>query len=967
MRGPLFLAASIAIVGTVGGQEAAVAVGHFRVDVWRAEHGMPSNVVSRVARSDDGYLWIGTPAGLARFDGVRFTTFDHRNTPLFAGCVDGAIQPMGENRRGNALWIVTDRELVRYAGGRFVRDAVLDDSVVGESIAGLAEDSSGTVWAITDHGRLLRRQDGRLVTVPISGLPRAAGQSIVADDSGQLWLGFLGEGLVVVRPGPGTLRRILPGENVSAIARDRDGSVWAGTTTGVVHIASGRITRLRIAGAAPYAPVTSLGADADGSLWIGTEGNGIFWYAAGHLTAVTAQSGLISNDDITSVFVGPRAVWVGTRHGLNRYRAVNLSPLTTRNGSPTNAPGAIAIDRAGALWVAARTGGLYRRAHADSGAFVAIAPAMLSSDVVTSIAVGADSALWMGRVRAGLLRYRTGTWRTYPTGPVNAVLAARSGAIWIATGAGLERLWHEQVTRYSGLADTVILCLAEDRHGVIWAGTRVGLSRIDSTTTNYPMGAVATLYADASGAVWAGTPGGLTRTSGGRSVTLRRDQGLAPDVVTAIVGDGSGHLWLAGVGGVTRVPLAQLDAVADGRSARLDSVLTLTPVDGLPSTDMAIGAQWPTATTASGELWLAMERGLVSFDPTRIQPDAEPPRVYLERVEIDGTPAPLDTPLTIGPGARRLDFQYTGVSLRDGARVRFRYRLDGFDKAWVEAGATRTASYTNLAPGQYRFHVTARGADGPWTAAEAEVGMRIIPPFYRTPWFIIGSALAAAGLVAIVLRARRRVLEARFAAVLAERTRLAREIHDTLLQGFTGVALSLRAATRRLDGSDGSTRPLDEVLSLAQETLVDARKAVWDLRTPGESDGAFPSVLEHAARLTVSGAELPVVWSVSGRPRALGARAEGVLLKVCQEALANAVKHASAHRVWVALTYERRRARLTVRDDGCGFVVDPSGRSYAGHWGLLGMRERAEQINGRLRVASVEGTGTEVSLTVPYA
>jgi signal transduction histidine kinase/ligand-binding sensor domain-containing protein len=955
MRGSLLLAAAIACASVAHGQEAAVAVGRFRVDAWRAEHGMPSNVVSRIAESGDGYLWMGTAAGLTRFDGVRFATFDH-----------DATKPMHEDRQG-ALWIATDRGLVRYADGRMVRDAVLDDSIVGEMIAGLTEDSSGTLWALTDHGRLLRRVGGRLATVSIGGLPKGAGQAIVAGDSGQLWLGFEGAGLAIVRPTQGTVTRLLPGESVGSILRASDGTFWIGTSTGVAHIASGRITRVRVAGAAPYAPVTSLGEDRDGGLWIGTRGNGLYRYAAGHLTPITARSGLLSNDDVTCVFVGTRGnVWVGTRHGLNRFRAVQMSPLTTRNGLPTDAPGAIAIDRSGALWMAARTGGLYRRAHADSGAFV-----LLSPDVVTSIAVAADSTVWMGRLRSGLLRYRAGTWRTYATGPVNAVLAARSGSVWIATNAGLERLWQDRLTTYRGLADSVVLCLAEDQRGAIWAGTRRGVSRIDSTITSYRTGAVATLHGDAGGGVWAGTPDGVTRISGGRLVTLGREQGLAPDIVTAIAEDGRGHLWFAGLGGLTRVSLAELNAVADstanGRRAKLDSVLMFTPVDGLPSPDVAIDAEWPTAMTRGGELWFAMERGLVSFDPLEIHVDEEPPRVHVEGVTIDGNPAPVDAPLTIGPGARRLDFQYTGVSLRDGRRVRFRYRLDGFDTAWVDAGTVRAASYTNLAPGQYRFHVSARGADGPWNPAEAGVALRITPPFYRTPWFVIGSAITAVALVAAALRARTRVLEARFAAVLAERTRLAREIHDTLLQGFTGVALSLRAATRRLDASDGATQPLDDVLVLAQKTLVDARKAVWDLRTPFEGDGAFPVALENAARLTVAGAALPFEWAVSGRPRPVGPQAESVLLRVCQEALANTVKHASASRAWVALAYERRAVRLTVRDDGCGFAVDPSRRSYAGHWGLLGMRERSEQVNGTFRVVSAEGRGTEVSLTVPYA
>jgi signal transduction histidine kinase len=246
------------------------------------------------------------------------------------------------------------------------------------------------------------------------------------------------------------------------------------------------------------------------------------------------------------------------------------------------------------------------------------------------------------------------------------------------------------------------------------------------------------------------------------------------------------------------------------------------------------------------------------------------------------------------------------------------------------------------------------------------VAFRVLPPFYLTPWFLIAAAIGTVVLVVAALRARTRVLEARFAAVLAERTRLAREIHDTLLQGFAGVALSLRAATRRLNAPAEYTKPLDDVLALAQRTIADARQAVWDLRAPALVEGSFTSALENAARQTLAAGGLQLDWTVSGRPRALSPDVESVLLRTAQEALTNTVKHASAQRSCLALVYERRVVRLTVRDDGCGFRVDPSYRSYAGHWGLLGMRERVEQAHGTLRVMSEEGKGTEVSLAVPY-
>ncbi len=970
----------VALAGVARAQETVAAVDHYRVDVWRAEHGLPVNVVLRVAQSGDGYLWLATTNGATRFDGVRFTTFDHSNTPAFDRRIDYAIQPMLGDRDG-ALWIATDRELVRYDNGRFTRDAALNDSVVGEAIAGLTEDSSGTLWALTDHGLLLRH-GSHLTPVAISGLPKAAGQAIVAGDSGQLWLGFAGYGLITVRPRQGTMTRVVPDENIGAILRARDGTIWAGTTTGIVHVTAGRVERVRVAGAGRYAGVTALGEDRDGGLWIGTQGNGLYRYDAGRLTQLTSDEGLLTNDDVLCIYVDAQgSIWVGTRHGLNRFHSVGMSALTRRNGLPNGAPGAIAIDRSGALWMAPRTGGLYRRTHADSGAFVSLRP----TDIVSSIAVAPDSSVWIGRRESGVLRYHSGSWRAYPTGPASALLADHSGGIWIATAAGLQRLWHDQLTTYTardGLADSVVSTLMEDGHGVIWASTSRGLSAIDvqagdrPTITSYRvadgLGAsvVTTLLATTDGAVWAGTVGGLTRIAGGRLVTIRSENGLVPELVTAMTEDGSGHVWLAGFRGLRRVPLAELNAITDsvahGHRARLGLVPTFMPADGLPSPEIAVGVQSPIATAPNGRLWFAMERGLVSFDPSEVSENTDPPVVHIEGVTIDGVPAPAVPALTIGPHTRRLEFDYTAVSLREGLHLRFRYRLRGFDTTWVDAGAARTASYTNLSPGRYQFRVAARTPDGPWGANDAAVAFRVLPPFYLTPWFLIASAISTILVVVAVYRARTRVLETRFAAVLAERTRLAREIHDTLLQGFAGVALSLRAATRRLNAPAEYTKPLDDVLALAQRTIADARQAVWDLRAPALAEGAFTAALEHAARRTLAGSGVELDWSVAGRPRALGPEVESALLRVCQEALTNTVKHASAQRAGVVLTYERRVVRLTVRDNGCGFRVDPSYRSYAGHWGLLGMRERGQQMRGTLRVLSEEGQGTEVSLMVPY-
>jgi ligand-binding sensor domain-containing protein len=684
-----------------------------------------------------------------------------------------------------------------------MRDAALDGAFADEAIIGLTQDATGALLAFTDRGRLLRRAGGRLVPARVAGLPASPGFAITTGSDGTIWLGFKGAGVVRIRPGDTVATRLtardgLADDNAFALLAARDGTIWVGTATGVSRIAGGRAEPLRLDAGRGFAPTTQIAEDSDGGVWIGTLGAGLYRYANDSVTHI--PDGALSNNHVECLYVDAEgSVWVGTRHGLNRFRRVRLLPLTTMNGLPIDAPGAIAIDSMGALWMSSQLGGLYRRAHADSGPFLPVALPTRTSPVITSMFAGAHGALWVGTRASGLLRYAGAAWHTYPiSGSVNALLEDSRGQVWVGTPHGLTRLGGPTHV----LADSAVESLTQDRRGAIWAGTSAGLSRIDASgVKNYGAGHVLALHTDADGVVWAGTTGGLVRVTDEGQVTLRSENGIVPELVAAIGEDRDGYLWLGGYRGLQRMARAELSAVADSvarrRPAVVRSILEFLPVDGLPSPEVTAHVQRPTAVAPNGRLWFSMERGLVSFDPSALRRDSVPPLVHIERVGVDGVAMRLDAPITISPAARRVEFRYTGVSLNDGPGVRFRYRLDGFDTTWVNAGAARAASFTRLSPGRYRFRVMARAADGPWSASSEGIAFRVLPPFYETWWFVASVVIGLVAVFTVALHARTAVLEGRFAAVLAERTRLAREIHDTLLQGFTGVALALRAATRR--------------------------------------------------------------------------------------------------------------------------------------------------------------------------
>jgi signal transduction histidine kinase len=333
----------------------------------------------------------------------------------------------------------------------------------------------------------------------------------------------------------------------------------------------------------------------------------------------------------------------------------------------------------------------------------------------------------------------------------------------------------------------------------------------------------------------------------------------------------------------------------------------------------------------------------------------------IEAALVDGGPVAAGGAVTLGPGARRLALRYTGIDLTHGPEVRFRHRLDGFDTAWAEAGGQREATYTRLAPGRYRFRVTGRTEAGGWSADEASLDVVVLPPLYRRAWFV---ALSVLTLAAVLWSAHRAVLRARLEAMGEERARLAREIHDSLLQGFGGIALQLHVASVRLGLSEAQRPVLDRVLTLVDRTLAEARDAVWELRRPGAREPDLRAAAEDAARRIFADAPTQVRVVVAGRPRPLRADVRAEALRIVEEALTNARKYAAARRVTVELEYGRRRVRVAVRDDGCGFDAR-DGADLVGHWGLLGMRERASRVGGRLAIASRAGEGTVVAVAIP--
>ena len=479
---------------------------------------------------------------------------------------------------------------------------------------------------------------------------------------------------------------------------------------------------------------------------------------------------------------------------------------------------------------------------------------------------------------------------------------------------------------------------------------------------------VTAIAQDAQGTLWLGTNGGgLNRLRGTPSQPAMQafpwsSKGL-PGTIYGILEDGGGHLWLSSQSGIFRVSLAALNAYSASHPIAVDAYGT---ADGMNIRECSGGSHPAAWKLADGSLWFATLDGVSFIDPAHAAENRVPPPVVIEKVLVDDQVRGLDQELTIQPGANRLEFQYAGLSFVAPQKVRYRYQLKGFDHGWIEAGSRRAAFYTNLPPGRYRFAVMAANNDGVWNTAGASLALRLLPHFYQTWWFY--SALALAGLLLGYLVYRWRVLqvEAQWGAVLAERGRLAREIHDTLAQGFVGISVQLELVARLLATSrEAALQQLDQARALVRASLAEARTSIWDLRSESAGAEDLPGRLRQSCNRIASGSPSKVYLQVKGTYRPVTRKTEEELLRIGQEAVANAVRHAEATRIDVQLIYEAARVSLQVADDGRGFEPSPERSGPEGHYGIKGMHERAEEIDAALVLESTPGGGTRISVEAP--
>jgi signal transduction histidine kinase/ligand-binding sensor domain-containing protein len=992
----------------------ALDVSQYAHSSWKYADGFSPGAITNIAQTADGYLWLGTEFGLVRFDGVRSVPWQPPPGQSLPGTYIRSLLAA----RDGTLWIGTLEGLARWKDGRLT---VLHRQA-GYSVNGLVEDGDGTVWAgvtsIGEGGRLCQVRGESLECHGDDGRFGSYVAALRMDRRGALWL-VGSNGLWRWKPGPAKLY-VLPSEPLGSVgttssSEDASGAILVVTRAGVFRVVHGDgAPILVVAREGGLSPARIL-VDRDGSLWIGTTEGGLFRKTGGHVENFNAANGL-SADAIASMFEDREgSVWAATRDGLDRFREYAIPTFSAKQGLPSPNVSAVLATRERDLWIATsvaldrwrngeksmfRTGqALPQRsgAHGSSGAREPRGSG-LPSYVSSSLLEDSRGRLWVATMHGtGYLENgRVVTIAGIPDGFIDAMSEDKSGNVWVAhRSAGLLRVSADREVvalpwEKLGHKDSASRVIADPDRGGVWLGFLLGgvsyvvgseVKERYTSEKRLAAGRVFDLRVDREGAVWVAAEGGLSRIRNGRVATLSARNGLPCDSVDWSIEDDADATWLRTTCGILGIPKAELAgwaaAVDRGTDARpMFHGTRLDNADGVRSAGM-ISSFSPHVTKAwDGRLWFITVNGLAALDPRRLRHNLLPPPVAIEEVIADRITYPrAGSPIRLPPLVRDVQIDYTAMSFVAPEKVRFRYRLEGRDRDWQDAGNRRQAFYTDLEPRNYRFRVIAANNSGVWNEQGASLDFSVAPAYWQTNWFRVACVAAFLLVLWALYRLRLRQIARTFTARLeervGERTRIARDLHDTLLQSFQGLLLRFQTVYEMLPPA-----PAREVLGSAIDqtahAITEGRNAVQGLRA------STVETNDLALAITSLGTELAAEWSgdkpvemcvaVEGSPRTLQPIVRDEVYRIAAEALRNAFRHAAADEIEVELRYDARQLRLRIRDDGKGIApqyLAIEGRE--GHFGLRGMRERAKLMGGRLTVWTAPASGTEIELTIPAA
>jgi signal transduction histidine kinase/ligand-binding sensor domain-containing protein len=940
-------------------------------DVWLTRDGLPQNSVRAILQTRDGYLWLGTWGGLARFDGVRFTIFNRANTPALR---DSRITALAEDGDGS-LWIGTAAGgLIRLKDGTFDTYRSEGDTSYEErsrwQIRSIARSSDGGLWIGTAGSGFRHFKGGRFSRLLMD---RLVVRAILEDSSRHLWVATSSGVLELSWTEPDTFhieRHLLVDHLVNGLYRDGSGAIWIAARGGLTRVEGQRVTTFGSTEGFPAAAALSISGDRDGNLWVGTDGDGLVRMRGGRFDRLEVRDGL-SGGSIAALHEDREgSLWIGSNDGLNRLRDTRFTAFTMREGLSADAVNSLLATRDGTVWIGTDGGGL-NRLH-GVGISIYTTARGLGTNYIGALFEASDGTLWISGDSV-VMRQRGESLRVYttadgvPKGFVSAIGEDRHGRIVIGGEGPVRELKNDRFVVYPNQPAQIEYCysITRDRRGDLWFATTGGLVQIvDGSYRTYttrdglPDEGVHSVHEDRDGTLWVATTSGLARIKDGMVVSFSK-AGLFGEIVFEILEDDAGNLWVHGRQGIIKAGKRDLEDYAAKK--RGDVPITVYGIaDGLKSTEYSVAyIQRPACRTPDGRLWFATTGGVATIDPAVNRVNVLPPPVLIEAF-VGDAPLGAQGPVLTRPGAGAFEIQYTALSFLAPSQIRFAYRLDGLDAEWIDAGTRRMASYSRVPPGQYRFRVRAANTDGVWNDVGAALDIRVPPRFYQTRWFrasvVVMLVLLATGLHQ--LRVRR--VEAQFSLVMKERSRIAREIHDSLAQGLAAIGLHLSAMQNDLSDV-GRERHVQKAQRLVEANLAEARRSVWDLHPQYLDRHDLVAGLRQMAADLGENANVRISICVSGAASPLTADVEKNVFRIAQEAVANAIRHAAARQISIEVCYDRHQMEITVADDGRGFDLAAASDGF----GLTSMRERATQIGATLRLESRPMSGTSVTVTIP--
>jgi signal transduction histidine kinase/ligand-binding sensor domain-containing protein len=1009
----------------------ALDVSQYAHTVWKVRDGFSKGGITSIAQTPDGYLWLGTEFGLLRFDGVRAVPWE---PPAGEHLPSGWIRSLLGARDGT-LWIGTINGLASWKGGRLTQRAEL----AGQSVDALLEDHEGTIWAgaAIPSGRLCAVQSGGVQCFGEDGSFGKAVETLYEDSEGSLWAGTA-TGLWRWKPGP-PKHFLLPDlqDTNQVLSEGDNGALLIATRSGIRQLADGKDTTLPLPGAGRQSTPNKLFRDRNGGLWIGNLFRGLLHVHDGR-TDVFEQSDGLSGDNIENLFEDREGnIWVATLDGLDRFRELAVPTISAKQGLSIPLVWSVLAARDGSVWLGSGSGlnrwndgkmTIYRKRSAQAvsggakreqrpdrldaasgsgtpGTVREIAGSGLPDDSVHSLLQDGRGRIWVS-THSGVSYFENG--RFIPVsgvpggGQVFSIVEDSARDLWINQGQSLFHLVGVSVVDQIpwvtlGHKEAAFSLLPDLLQGGLWLGffhggvayfkdgqVRASYSAVDGLGAGHVSG----FQLDPDGTLWAATEGGLSRLKNGRIATLTSKNGLPCDAVNWVVEDDEHSFWLYMACGLVRIARSELNGWAsvvdkDKDATKIIQATVLDNSDGVRSHSHAGGYSPRVAKSTDGKVWFLPWDGVSVIDPQHLHFNKLPPPVHVEQITADRKT--YDAALAVNgdgkghlrlpPLARDLTIDYTALSLVVSEKVHFRYKLEGWDREWQDAGTRRQAFYTNLGPRKYRFRVMACNNSGVWNETGDTLDFSIAPAYYQTIWFrslCVAAFLALLwGIYQLRLRQVAQQFNMRLEERVGERTRIARELHDTLLQSFQGLLLKFQATTYLLPGRPEEARKtLESTIDQAAAAITEGRDAVQGLRSSTKVTNDLACAITTLGQELASGetnanaAEFHV--EVEGTPRELHPILRDEVYRIAGEALRNAFKHAQAKQIEVEIHYDERQLRLRVRDDGKGIDakhLKEEGR--AGHYGLRGMRERAKLMGGRLAVWSEIDSGTEVELKIP--